>query len=69
MWRKQSKIGARLGLHWQRPKGMKLKAYDLLMQVLLTYEERREEAFAGFLLFTGKWLAEVEDPLTVDTAR
>lgn len=48
MWRKQAKIEARLGAHWQRPKGMGHKTYDRLMQVLLACEERREEAFAGF---------------------
>jgi hypothetical protein len=44
MWRKQSKIEARSGRHWQRPKGMRLKTYDRLMQLLLACEGRREEA-------------------------
>ena len=48
MWRKQSKIEARLGKHWQRPKGMRFKTYDRLVQVLLTCEERREQAFAHY---------------------
>ena len=48
MWRKQSKIEERLAAHWQRPKGMRLKTYDRLMQVLLICEERRENAFLGY---------------------
>lgn len=48
MWRKQSKIEGRLSVQWQRPKGMRLKTYDRLVQVLLTCEERRENAFASF---------------------
>ena len=48
MWRKQSKIEARLGAHWQRPKGMRYKTYDRLMKELLACEDRREQAFADF---------------------
>ena len=55
MWRKQSKIEARLGEHWQRPKGMRLKTYERLMQVLLTCEEQREEAFAAFATRLLRW--------------
>ena len=45
MWRKQSKIEARLDAHWQRPKGMRSKTYDRLIERLLTCEDRRERAF------------------------
>ena len=48
MWLKQSKIEARLGAHWQRPKGMRYKTYDRLKHVLLICEERREQAFLDF---------------------
>ena len=48
MWRKQSKIEARLGVHWQRPKGMRYKTYTRLKHVLLICEERREQAFLDF---------------------
>ncbi len=48
MWRKQSKIEKRLDAHWQRPKGMRRKTYDRLMQVLLNCEERREQAFSRY---------------------
>ena len=55
MWRKQSKIEARLGEHWQRTKGMRLKTYERLMLVLLTCEEQREEAFAAFATRLLRW--------------
>jgi transposase-like protein len=45
MWRKQSKIEARLGAHWQRPKGMRQQTYRALIERLTDAEERRENAF------------------------
>ena len=57
IWRKQSKIEARLGSHWQRPKGMRHRTYDRLIDQLDLCEQRREDAFckfaARFLLITG----------------
>lgn len=53
MWRKQSKVEARLGEHWARPKGMRLHTYERLMEKLLDCEARRDAAFtvmAGRLL-------------------
>lgn len=48
IWRKQSKIEARLGDHWQRPKGMRLKTYGQLIDKLADCEDRRETAFCQF---------------------
>ena len=45
MWRKQSRLEARLGDFWQRPKGMRLRTYDKLMAALVECESRREQAF------------------------
>jgi hypothetical protein len=42
MWRKQSKIEARLGENWRRPKGMRQHTYERLVDC----EARRDEAFA-----------------------
>ena len=57
MWRKQSKIEGRLGEHWQRPKGMRLKTYERLTGQLAVCEQRRETAFcqfaARFMAMTG----------------
>lgn len=44
-WRKQVKIEARLGQHWQRPKGMRQRTYRRLKNILIDCEERRESAF------------------------
>jgi len=46
LWRRQAKIENRLGEHWQRPKGMRLRTYDRLMAALVDCEERRDAAFA-----------------------
>ena len=48
MWRNRSKIAGRLGEHWQRPKGMRLKTYDRLMNQLAVCEQKREAAFCQF---------------------
>jgi hypothetical protein len=45
LWRKQSKIEARLAEHWRRPKGMRRRTYEPLFEQLLLCEELREQAF------------------------
>ena len=45
-WRKQSKIEARLGEHWGRPKGMRYYTYDRLINALQDCEERRDVALS-----------------------
>jgi len=50
MWRKQSKIEARLGDHWNRPKGMRQQTYKRLFEAAVDCEERREQAFAELAL-------------------
>lgn len=54
MWRKQSKLEARLGEYWQRPKGMRHCTYDRLIDQLEACEQRREDAFCEF---TARFLA------------
>jgi hypothetical protein len=44
-WRKQSKLEARLGDDWERPKGMRHHTYDRLIDALEDCEERRDLAF------------------------
>jgi hypothetical protein len=44
-WREQRRIEERLGEHWQRPKGMRLRTYDRLRDRLADCELRRDEAF------------------------
>lgn len=44
-WRKQAKIEARLGDNWERPKGMRIRIYNLLINSLIGCEQRRDEAF------------------------
>lgn len=48
MWRKQAKIEARLGEHWQRPKGMRAHTYQRLLDTLDDCEARRNDAFTVF---------------------
>ena len=48
MWRKQSKIEARLDPRWQRPKGMRQHTYKKLMDTLCDLEERRDNALGDF---------------------
>lgn len=48
-WLKQRKIEARLGEHWQRPKGMRFRTYDRLLDQLATIEEQRDQAFAAVI--------------------
>ena len=44
-WRKQSKLEARLGENWRRPKGMRHHTYDRIMDLLGDCEYRRDVAF------------------------
>jgi hypothetical protein len=44
-WRRQSKIEARLGDDWRRPKGMRQRTYDRLIAELVDCEELRDAAF------------------------
>jgi hypothetical protein len=44
MWRKQSKIEARLGEYWRRPKGMRRRTYARLLAVVTECERRRDDA-------------------------
>jgi len=56
MWRKQSKIEARLDDDWRRPKGMRWPTYERLLDKLAECEAWREEAFvvvAGRLVGLG----------------
>jgi hypothetical protein len=46
LWRKQAKIEERLGEHWRRPKGMRLRTYERLFSAVLNCEERRDAALA-----------------------
>jgi hypothetical protein len=47
MWRKQAKIETRLGDNWTRPKGMRRRTYDGLVDALVDCEDRRNEAFCA----------------------
>lgn len=49
MWRKQAKIEARLGENWQRPKGMRQRTHEALIEAISQCEERRDEACAILL--------------------
>jgi hypothetical protein len=46
LWHKAAKLEARLGEHWQRPKGMRRHTYELILTELEDCAERREMAFA-----------------------
>lgn len=45
LWRKQAKLEIRLGEHWVRPKGMRQRTYEELIDALIKCEERRDDAF------------------------
>jgi hypothetical protein len=49
VWRKQSKIEARLGEHWQRPKGMHRRTHERLMQRVFECEGVRDRALHAFV--------------------
>ena len=55
-WRTQSHLEARLGDHWSRPKGMRLRTYERLFAAVLACEEKREGALAVLVerLFPGR---------------
>lgn len=44
-WREQRRIEERVGDDWQRPKGMRQRTYDRLMDRLSDCELRRDQAF------------------------
>ena len=48
-WLKQRKAEAKLGEHWQRPKGMHQTTHTRLMSIILDCEERRDAALAAHL--------------------
>jgi hypothetical protein len=50
MWRKQAKIETRLGDNWTRPKGMRRRTYDGLVDALVDCEDRRNEAFCAMAI-------------------
>ena len=62
IWRRQSKLEARLGEHWTRPKGMRNQTYQALLDMLNDCEIRRNEAFieTAARLFGALGLAELE---------
>ena len=47
-WRKQSKLEARLGPNWRRPKGMRQRTYDKLFAAVLACEEVREAELGAY---------------------
>ena len=49
-WRKQYKVEAKLGEHWQRPKFMHHSTHEKLMGVILQCEEQRDRALAVFVM-------------------
>ncbi len=44
-WRKQQRLEAKLGEYWRRPKGMRQRTYERLIDGVRDCEERREAAF------------------------
>jgi hypothetical protein len=46
LWRKQSRLEARLGDHWTRPKGMRHQTFARLFRAVMECEQRREAAWA-----------------------
>ena len=48
-WRKQQKAEAKLGKHWQRPKGMHHTTRAKLMAVIWACEEQRERSLCAFM--------------------
>lgn len=49
MWRKQGRIENRLGEDWERPKGMRHRTYEHLLECLQSCEEVKELACSVFL--------------------
>jgi hypothetical protein len=48
-WRKQSKLEARLGPNWRKPKGMHKATRTKLLEAIWQCEEVREDALAAFM--------------------
>lgn len=48
-WRRQAKLEARLGPHWQRPKGMHHRTRERLLGAIFACEATREDALAVYL--------------------
>jgi hypothetical protein len=48
-WRKQSRLEARLGDDWARPKGMRRKTYERLLDGLAELEAQRDAALWAFM--------------------
>jgi len=63
MWRKQSKLEARLDENWTRPKGMRNRTYEAVLDALDDCEERRNATFVETVarLFGATGLAELEN--------
>jgi hypothetical protein len=53
MWRKQSKLEARLGKRWARPTGMHRTTHERLLQVIWNCEEMRDAALSEALVRLG----------------
>jgi hypothetical protein len=53
LWGRQHKMEAKLREYWQRPKGMRQRTYDRLIDGLSDCEQRREDALAAFMLRMG----------------
>jgi len=54
-WRKQSKLEARLGKGWSRPKGMHWRTRENIVNRILDCEQAREDALATFLSMHPVW--------------
>ena len=50
MWRKQATIEAKLGDNWRRPKGMRRRTHDRLVDALVDCEDRRQAAFCEMMV-------------------
>jgi hypothetical protein len=44
-WREQQRIEEKIGDDWQRPKGMRQRTYERLLDRLADCELRRDQAF------------------------
>jgi hypothetical protein len=52
-WRRQSRLEARLGADWRRPKGMHHRTHRKLMEAILACEQARDDALADFMIKAG----------------
>lgn len=50
LWRRQFKLERRLAPDWKRPKGMRAKTHDRLLDELISCETKRENVFAELVL-------------------